>query len=89
MPYEKKNEYKPNDINFHLYTWSEMNLGNLFTHAGFKVLKVEELKHKWPPYFIRIRKFTEEKMFNTICKAYGIYKNNISQVKIEALKPSH
>ena len=87
VPYEKKNKYKANDINFHLYTWSEMNLGNLFSHAGYQVLKVEELKHRWPPHYIKIRRLFGENFFNWVCKAYGFYKNSYSQVRIEAIKP--
>lgn len=35
--------YKPNDINYHLYTWSPMNLGNLFIEAGFNVIESKAL----------------------------------------------
>ena len=66
VPNEKKNKYKENDINFHLHTWSEMNIGNLFTHAGYKVLKVEEIKYKWPSNFIKVRKFFGKELFNII-----------------------
>ncbi|WP_406685331.1 class I SAM-dependent methyltransferase [Seonamhaeicola sp. MEBiC1930] len=89
VPYEKKNKYKPNDINFHLYTWSEMNLGNLFNHAGFEVLEVEELLHKWPPNYLKIRKILGEKVFNIVCNLYGFLNNNSSQIRIEAIKSSN
>ncbi|MCF7559598.1 class I SAM-dependent methyltransferase [Sabulilitoribacter multivorans] len=86
VPYEKKNRYKPNDINFHLYTWSEMNLGNLFTSAGFVIDDVKELKHRWPPKYFMIRKIMGEKLFNVICRIYGGI-SSTSQVKIIATKP--
>lgn len=88
VPNEKKNKYKENDINFHLYTWSEMNLGNLFTHAGYNIISVEELKYKWPPNYIKIRKLLGEGLFNFICKVYGRVNNKYSQIKIVAIKPS-
>lgn len=85
-PYEKKNRYKAKDVNFHLYTWSEMNLGNLFTLAGFEIIEVKELKHRWPPHFFKIRKLFGEKLFNLICRLYGTVFNSISQIKIVATK---
>ena len=50
-------KYKPNDINFHLYSWSPMNLGNLFSAAGFKVLQSQPYFHKWPPFYRKVRAF--------------------------------
>ena len=85
VPYEKKNRYKPNDINFHLYTWSEMNLGNLFTNAGFKIDEVKELKHRWPPKYFKIREIMGEKLFNIICRIYDEI-SSTSQAKIIATK---
>lgn len=40
--------YKPNDIGHHLYSWSPMSLGNLFTEAGFSVIESKPYIHKWP-----------------------------------------
>lgn len=89
VPYEKKVPYKHGDINFHLFTWSEMNLGNLFSLAGFEVIKVSELKHKWPPGFMKIRKYFGDNLFNIICRLYGTISSNTSQVKIVAKKTTH
>jgi len=63
-----------------------MNLGNLFTLAGFKVEKVDEIKHKWPPNFLKIRKTFGESGFNFICKIWARYKGNVSQVRVVATK---
>lgn len=41
--------YNPNDINHHLYSWSPMCIGNLFTEAGFSVIESKPYIHKWPP----------------------------------------
>ncbi len=88
VPYEKKNRYKANDINFHLFTWSEMNLGNLFTLAGYEIEDVSEIKHRWPPNFLKIHKLFGESIFNSVCKFYGLLKSgSISQVRIIARNP--
>lgn len=86
VPLEKVNHYQPNDINQHLYTWSEMNLGNLFTLAGYKVLDVKEIKYKWPPYFWAIRQKLGQFVFDLSCKIWARYKWKISQVLVVAEK---
>lgn len=86
VPLEKVNPYQPNDINQHLYTWSEMNLGNLFHLAGYKVRSVKEIKHKWPPYFWWIRKNLGATIFDISCRIWARYKWKISQVLIVAEK---
>lgn len=86
VPYEKKNHYRPKDINYHLYTWSEMNLGNLFAHVGFKVLEVKELKHRWPPKFVYLRSILGKSGFNVACRIYGTLNSRISQIRIIAEK---
>lgn len=66
--------YGPNDINQHLYTWAPLQLFNLITSAGFKVLKVD------PPVeeMLRIFKTWDEsrnfKSYNTYFYlwAYGV-----------------
>jgi len=82
VPHERKNKYTPNDINQHLYTWSEMNLGNLFTRAGFHVIKVETIDHRWMPGYIFIRKTFGDDIFNFLCKIYAYTHPNISQIRI-------
>ncbi|MEH0155459.1 methyltransferase domain-containing protein [Limibacter armeniacum] len=86
VPYERNNKYKEGDINFHLYTWSEMNLGNLFSLAGFKVISVGELKHKWPPKFAKIRQVFGDSIFHLSCKIYGRISTGVSQIRIVAEK---
>jgi SAM-dependent methyltransferase len=79
--------YKPNDINYHLYTWSPMNLGNLFTEAGFNVLESKEFIHRWPPLYYKMAKMVGGKMFHSICRVYGFLKRHAcSQVKLVAEK---
>lgn len=86
VPNEKKKKYLSNDINNHLYTWTEMNLGNLFTAVGFNVIEVNEIKHRWPPKYFRINEIFGERIFNLASKLYAIIFNNISQIRIVAEK---
>ncbi|MFA5887108.1 MAG: class I SAM-dependent methyltransferase [Candidatus Nanoarchaeia archaeon] len=53
LPHEIRSKYIPGDVNQHLYTWSPMCAGNLFTTAGYKVERVETIKYQWPPYYQR------------------------------------
>lgn len=43
-------EYKPEDWNYHLFTWSPMAIGNLCNEAGFDVEAVIIEKSKSPPF---------------------------------------
>ena len=45
---EKK--YYQGDINQHLYTWTPLLAGNLFSKAGFDVERVEILTYSWIPF---------------------------------------
>jgi SAM-dependent methyltransferase len=79
--------YDPMDINYHLFSWSPQNLGNLFHEAGYKIVYVRPNKHKWPPkyrYFARLG----WPIFDLLCKAYGRINRNWVQVEIYALKHS-
>ena len=58
--------YKPKDINYQLYSWSPMNLGNILDAAGFKVLSVKNYYDKWPPKPKFFYNFLGKKIFNLI-----------------------
>ena len=81
-----KFKWKENDINNHLYSWSPMNLGNLFTEAGYKVMKVQPYIHKWPPKYEMIQKVFGWNIFNIICRIYGRLDRSWFQVEIIASK---
>lgn len=63
--------YKPNDINYHLYTFSPMNFGNLLDNAGFKSISVTTDFNKWPPKFHIFYKLLGIKLFIVLSKLYG------------------
>ncbi len=81
-----KKEWKPNDINHHLFSWSPMNLGNLFSEAGYKVDFAAPYVHKWPPYFRQISTLGWP-VFNLACRIYGRLERSWFQVEIKAKKP--
>lgn len=79
--------YVPWDINHHLYSWSPMCLGNLFSEAGFHVLESKPFIHKWPPHFRAYAKFGR-KIFDICCRIYGRIERTWFQVRIVAEKKS-
>lgn len=87
VPHEKKVKYIPNDINQHLFTWSEMNLGNLFVKAGFKIIEVEEVYHRYPPLSKFILNTFGLRIFHYSARIFGIYMaKKVSQIRIVATK---
>lgn len=80
------NSYSPNDINYHLYSWSPMSIGNLFNEAGFNVLESKALKHKWPPYYEKIARTFGRNIFNIVCRIYARWETTWFQVRVVAEK---
>ena len=80
--------YKPNDINHHLYSWSPMCLGNLFTEAGYSLIESKPYIHKWPPNYQLIAKYGGRGLFEILCRIYGRIDRSWFQVKAVAEKIS-
>ena len=78
--------YQPNDINYHLYSWSPMCIGNLFTEAGFSVIESKPYIHKWPPKYRAIAKLGGRGLFELACRIYGRLERSWFQVRIVAEK---
>ena len=76
-------EWKPNDINNHLYSWSPMCLGNLFTEAGYELIESKSYIHKWPPNYLEIAKQGRD-AFEIACKQYGQEETTWFQVRAVA-----
>jgi SAM-dependent methyltransferase len=86
VPHEgPKGTWKSNDINQHLYTWNPMTLGNLFSAAGYKVTKVEIIRHAWYPSYARIYQVFGERVFHAVSKLTAIRKG-IYQIRVVAVK---
>ncbi|MGL5032830.1 MAG: class I SAM-dependent methyltransferase [Microcystaceae cyanobacterium] len=87
VPCESINmSYDPNNIDHHLYSWSPMCLGNLFSEAGFSVIESKAYIHKWPPKYKAIAKYGGRNVFEIACRIYGRINNSWSQVKVIAEK---
>lgn len=81
-----KFKFSKNDINHHLFSFSPQNLGNLFQLAGFDVMKVEPIFHKWPPRYQLISKLGMP-TFHLISRIWGYLNRSMVQVRITARKP--
>lgn len=87
VPHELDNRWVPNDANQHLYTWNSMCAGNLFTKAGFRVKKVQIIKHTWPKdNYMQYYNLFGETIFNIICRIKGQLDKHIEQVRVIATK---
>jgi 2-polyprenyl-3-methyl-5-hydroxy-6-metoxy-1,4-benzoquinol methylase len=87
VPNEKKWKYDPNDINQHLYTWSEMSLGNLAKRAGYSIVKVDEIVHKFLPGMIHVHRMFKYAITNFLSFFYArVFFNPISQIRVVAKK---
>ena len=69
--------YNPNDPNHHLYTWSPMNLGNLFAEAGLEILSAGPFNHRWPPRHETILRLFGRRGFEFCCRIYGLWQRNV------------
>lgn len=78
--------YKANDINHHLYSWSPMCIGNLFSEAGYTVIESKPYIHKWPPYYRQLARFGGRKIFELACRVYGRIERSWFQVRVVAKK---
>lgn len=79
--------YDPNDINYHLFSWSPQNLGNIFAEAGYIVDTARPYIHKWPPGYRYIAKLGWP-IFNMTCKIYARIARTWFQVEVKARKSS-
>jgi SAM-dependent methyltransferase len=76
--------YKSGNIDQHLYTWSPMNIGNLFHHAGFEVESVRRIVHRWPPGIHVIYRLLGSRVANVVCLMFGWLRPNITQIRVVA-----
>ena len=79
--------YRPGDINHHLYSWSPMCLGNLFTEAGFTLIESKPYIHKWPPQHRLIARLGGRRAFELACRLYGRCARTWFQVRAVGTKP--
>ena len=63
--------YDKDDVNKHLFSFSPMNLGNLFAANKYNVIKSGIIYHKWPPFWLQIKSIFGWRVFHLISKVYG------------------
>jgi SAM-dependent methyltransferase len=78
--------YRPDDVNHHLYSWSPMCIGNLFSEAGFSVIESKAYIHKWPPMYRVIATVGRRPLFELACRIYGRLARSWFQVRVIAEK---
>jgi SAM-dependent methyltransferase len=78
--------YQPNDVNHHLYSWSPMCIGNLFTEAGFRLIESKPYIHKWPPNYLAIARLGR-RWFDLACRLYARWETTWFQVRAVGEKP--
>lgn len=76
-------KYNAKDKNYHLFSWSPQNLGNLFTEAGYQIDYARSYIHKWPPFYRHIAKLGWP-VFNLACRIYGTIERSWFQVELRA-----
>lgn len=79
-------EYYAGNIDMHLYTWSPVNIGNLFHCAGFQIIEVSRYTHRWPPFLMTIDRVFGRKICNFICHVYARMRPKLTQIRLVARK---
>jgi len=79
-------KYSTSDIHRHLFTWSPLNLGNLFSEAGYEVEYSRPWVNKWPPFYRTISALGRP-IFDLTCRIYGQLERSWFQVELRARKP--
>lgn len=89
VPSEQANnssyEYKENDRNQHIFTWTPMTLGNLVKLAGFTIIKAEALQHCWVGNYLKEASKADLTAYHAKCRNHAIKTHNY-QVKVIAKK---
>jgi hypothetical protein len=83
-----RTRYRAGDLHNHLFTWSPLNLGNLFNAAGYSVLMSRAYLHRWPPKAVAIQRWLGWRTFHALGHVYGRVATGLSQSLIVAT-PTH
>lgn len=82
----KQKVYRAQDINKHLYAWTPLSLGNLFTRAGLVVESTELLVHRLLPRTSRRFAWIPGRLFYHSCRAWA-WVTRTRQIRIVASSP--
>ena len=80
-------DWAPGDVNQHLYCWSPMSIGDLFTHAGFEVESSKPFLHKWPRHRYREVAKLGSGLFHLVCRVYAHLERSWFQIRVVARRP--
>ncbi|HEV7514525.1 MAG TPA: methyltransferase domain-containing protein, partial [Candidatus Acidoferrum sp.] len=83
--WRKEKRYHTDDINQHLYTWTPLILGNLFTRAGYSVDRCDLLRHRWVPKAGLLYRLLPHVVFHFLCRIWATVTGN-RQIRIVASK---
>ncbi|SEK50093.1 methyltransferase domain-containing protein [Halomonas daqiaonensis] len=72
--------FRENDRDFHLFSWSAANLGNVVKLAGFEVLEAREVQHRWPPKWRTIYRCFGPGGFHAASRIWSRIDRTVSQV---------
>lgn len=76
VPFEHpRKKFNPHDVDQHLFGWTRLLLGSLFTFSGFTVEKSEFLRHAWIPYSRVVYPLVPRWFFNILCTLWSILKS--------------
>lgn len=81
-----KFKYDENDVNKHLFSFSPMNLGNIFSACGFKIKETGTIFHKWPPFYYLIKQIFGWNFFHLLARIYGRLSFLWTQTYVVAIK---
>jgi 2-polyprenyl-3-methyl-5-hydroxy-6-metoxy-1,4-benzoquinol methylase len=72
--------FKDVDRDFHLYSWSANNLGNMMKATGFEVMEAKQLLLCWPPKMVHIYRIFGERGIQLLGRLFGKLPSKRSQV---------
>lgn len=72
--------YRDSDRDFHLFSWSAANLGNITKLAGFDIFEVKEIRHRWPPKWRLINRYFGIGAINMASRIWARIERSLSQV---------
>lgn len=72
--------YRESDRDFHLFSWSAANLGNMVKLAGFDISEAKELRHRWPPKWRLINRYFGIGAFHMASRIWARIDRSSSQV---------